>query len=158
MLRIAFITATILLVSIASLGQEKKPGKTSRGAEDTLIMGSAFLISKEGHLLTCSHCLTPETGIKEIKVVYNQREQTAKVLVNDKRHDFALLKLETAVEHALPICLEEPAQGSEVRAFGFPLANLLGGGMKVTRGSVAGKLEEKEKQWLQIEEIGRAHV
>jgi hypothetical protein len=141
-----FVTLA-LLVPTHSVSQDNK--------QNNNILGSAFLISSEGHLLTCAHCITSESKATpdSITVLYQNKEHAAKVLFNDKARDFALLKLDVSVKHALPICLEEPAQGSEVRAFGYPLAMMLGGGIKVTRGSVAGKVELERVKWLQIDAI-----
>lgn len=119
-------------------------------AEKQQIIGSSFLISPQGHLLTCSHVLF---GASSVTVIYQGKEVNAQVMEDDKVRDIALLKLDEKPLHCLPLYTGELEQGVEARAFGYPLARLLGSDIKVTRGSVSGFMKLKNSQIIQMDTL-----
>lgn len=115
---------------------------------DKQIIGTSFLISPEGHLLTCSHVAM---NAKSITVILEGKATQAELLQNNARADIALFKIDQKTPHYLPLFTGEIEQGQEVRAFGYPLAKFLGSELKVTRGSIAGFSTEKGYRLLQTD-------
>jgi hypothetical protein len=109
-----------LLVAIqASLGQEaQKP------------TGTGFVVDANGYLLTCEHVVRDAA---KVEVVIGEKTYEAAILVTDEKHDLALLEIKAK---GLPSCRvgnsNKVEVGEEVRAFGFPLASVLGTSVKVT--------------------------
>ena len=109
--------------------QQQGPRQESRS------LGSGFIISKEGHILTNEHVVE---GADEITVkLTDKREYKAKVIGTDKRTDIALIKIEPT--GALPaVKFGDPAKlkvGEWVIAIGSPF----GFENTVTAGIVSGK-------------------
>ena len=105
---------------------------------------SAFLVSKDGYLVTCEHCVR---HAKRVEVTLFGTVCEAKVVVSDPVHDLAILKIDEetieriAPEEFAPAGLSEsrPVKlAQDVRAIGFPLSSLLGSSVKITRGGIAG--------------------
>jgi serine protease Do len=110
---------------------ERQPGPR----QESRSLGSGFIISKDGYLLTNEHVVE---GADEITVkLTDKREYKAKVIGTDKRTDIALLKIEPT--GALPaVKFGDPAKlkvGEWVVAIGSPF----GFENTVTAGIVSGK-------------------
>ncbi|HQR09188.1 MAG TPA: serine protease [Gemmatales bacterium] len=116
--------------------------------DDKKIMGSSFLISAEGHLVTCAHVVAKASSIK---VMLDGKEVEAKVLENNVSKDIALLKIDASTPGFLPFFTGEIEQGIEARAFGYPLSTFLGSQIKVTRGTVAGFFRLRGNEVIQID-------
>jgi formylglycine-generating enzyme required for sulfatase activity len=98
--------------------------------------GTAFVVSPDGYLLTCHHVVE---DADKVEVTIGEKTYAATVLGVDARNDVALLKVEAKGLTALPLGNSNVvAIGLEVRACGFPLTSVLGDGIKVTRGTIAG--------------------
>ena len=98
--------------------QQQGPRQESRS------LGSGFIISKEGHILTNEHVVE---GADEITVkLTDKREYKAKVIGTDKRTDIALIKIEPT--GALPaVKFGDPAKlkvGEWVIAIGLSLIHI----------------------------------
>lgn len=117
-------------------------------ANDKQIMGSSFLISAEGHLVTCAHVVDKA---KSLNVILDGKEVEAKVLENNVSKDIALLKINASTPGYLPFFTGEIEQGIEARAFGYPLSTFLGSQIKVTRGTVAGFVRLRGNEVIQID-------
>jgi len=115
----------------------------SLGAQDGKSTGTAFVVNAEGYLLTCAHCVK-DAG--KVEVALGGQSYEAAVLGTDEPHDLAVLQISAKGLSALPLGNSNAVEvGEEVRAFGFPLASVLGANVKVTRGTVSG-IETKEAQ------------
>jgi len=83
-------------------------------------LGSGFVISKEGYILTNTHVVQ---GADEIQVVlFNTQEYPAKVIGTDAKTDIALIKIEPR-EELIPAALGDSElleQGAPVLAIGNP--------------------------------------
>jgi serine protease Do len=114
---------------------QQQPGPQQRPRQESRSLGSGFIISKDGFILTNEHVVE---GADEITVkLTDKREYKAKVVGTDKRTDIALIKIEPT--GALPtVKLGDPAKlkvGEWVIAIGSPF----GFENTVTAGIVSGK-------------------
>lgn len=111
--------------------------------------GTAFVITAEGHLLSCAHVVDRATIVN---VTIGNRSYPAQVIASDPVRDLALLKVEATNLH--PVKLADSGQvrlGQEVRVIGFPLSRLLGTGIKVTTGTVSGIVQNPTTEEFQID-------
>lgn len=110
--------------------------------------GTAFVVHTDGYLVTCEHVIR---SAAKVEVTLNQRTYPARVLAADRKHDLAVLKIEAQGLKALALGNSDQVQlAEEVRAVGFPLSDVLGTSVKITRGTVSGLVERGEKL-LQID-------
>jgi serine protease Do len=113
----------------------QQPGQPQGPRQESRSLGSGFIISKDGYILTNEHVVE---GADEITVkLTDKREYKAKVIGTDKRTDIALIKIEPT--GALPaVKFGDPAKlkvGEWVIAIGSPF----GFENTVTAGIVSGK-------------------
>ena len=113
----------------------QQPGPQQGPRQESRSLGSGFIISKDGFILTNEHVVE---GADEITVkLTDKREFRAKVIGTDKRTDIALIKIEPT--GALPaVKMGDPARlkvGEWVVAIGSPF----GFENSVTAGIVSGK-------------------
>lgn len=96
-------------------------------------MGSGFLISDDGYLITNHHVVG---SVTKVRVRWSDGlESTGEVIRSDKRRDVALVKVEPRGRPALALMRGTPAVGSGVYAVGTPLDQALQN--TVTRGIVS---------------------
>lgn len=102
-------------------------------------MGSGFVISSDGYLLTDQHVVGDSRYVR-VKFVTG-REANGEVVRSDRRRDVALVKLESDVYPHLPLGQSSRVEpGADVFAIGTPLAENFG--QTVTKGIVSGYGEE----------------
>lgn len=110
--------------------------------------GTAFVVHSDGYLVTCEHVIR---SAAKVEVTLNQKTYAARVLAADRKHDLAVLKIEAQGLKSLALGNSDQVQlAEEVRAVGFPLSDVLGTSVKVTRGTVSGLVDRGEKL-LQID-------
>jgi S1-C subfamily serine protease len=110
--------------------------------------GTAFVVHSDGYLVTCEHVIR---SAAKVEVTINQRTFPARVLAADRKHDLAVLKIDAKGLKALALGNSDQVQlAEEVRAVGFPLSDVLGTSVKVTRGTISGVVDRGEKL-LQID-------
>ncbi len=117
-----------------------------RAAQST---ATAFAISSDGYLLTCAHCVD---SLGSVSVNLAGTEYPAQIVARDVPRDLAVLKIDA--QELRPLALGRSAGLSldtDVRIAGYPLSDLLGESIKVTRGSVAGKLERDGLPRIQLD-------
>ena len=100
--------------------------------------GTAFVVSREGHLLTCAHVL----GANEQATVWLAgTNHEARIVHRDEKNDLALLKLITAIDRLpAPIPAAQSTNyplGQDVFTIGFPLSDILGSSPRLTKGLVS---------------------
>jgi hypothetical protein len=140
-----YVTALIFLVSLSASCHAQEPFKRTQEA----IIGSAFFVSKEGHLLTCEHCIKESL---DYSIFFQNKAYPAQVIYKDVKRDVAILKINAKTSEYLTIRSSIIPQGSDVRAFGYPLAFALGDQIKVTRGTLAGTAKViSNYEWLQVD-------
>jgi S1-C subfamily serine protease len=103
--------------------------------------GTGFVIAP-GYLLTNQHVIA---GPGRIVVLASggEDETPAELVAEDEEHDMALLRVAGAAAEAPPLALapSQAGRGARVAAFGYPLGNALGKGLKLTTGVVSGAPE-----------------
>lgn len=111
--------------------------------------GTGFFVSTDGYLVTCAHVIQ---GADKVDVEVNGKSYSAAVVAVEADDDLAILKIDA--EGLSPLSLADSSKvrlGEEVRAIGFPLSTVLGNGIKVTRGIVAGIVDREDGQRFQID-------
>lgn len=99
--------------------------------------GTGFVIHPDGIVVTCAHVVM---GATNIRALIGDSEQTATVIKFDEENDIALLRLnEGTFPHLKFASSDEVRLGQEARAIGYPLTDVLGETVKVTRGEVSGR-------------------
>jgi len=106
--------------------------------------GSGFVVSADGHVLTNHHVVK---GVERTLVQLPGMKEPlpARVLSEDTAGDLALLKVEVPSGSKLqPVCLSTTmlSRGAAVGAFGFPLGESVGSGIKLTTGVVSATAEQ----------------
>lgn len=108
-------------------------------------MGSGFVISPDGYVLTDQHVVGKTRYVKARFVT--GREVNGEVVRADRVRDVALIKLEADIYRCLPLGeSSRVGPGSEVFAIGTPLNEKFG--QTVTRGIVSGYGDEEGQRTL----------
>lgn len=111
--------------------------------------GTAFVVHPSGYLISCAHVVE---DADEVVIQLNQKEFIAEVLDVDPVTDLALLKIDAKKLPAIPLAGPDDAElGEDVRAVGFPLSDVLGTNVKVTKGTISGILQRDGQKQLQID-------
>lgn len=111
--------------------------------------GTAFVVHADGLLVTCAHVVR---GATKVDVSLGGKTYSGDVVGIDDKHDLALVRVAAKGLPALPLAKPEAARlAEEVRAIGFPLSDVLGNSVKVTRGSISGLVTQKDEKLLQID-------
>ena len=96
--------------------------------------GSGFLINSTGHLVSNNHV----AGVcKKVEAIYNNKILTVDLIANDKVNDLAVAKINTSKKTKHLNISSGSKFGEDIKVYGFPLANRLGSGLKVTKGIVS---------------------
>jgi S1-C subfamily serine protease len=101
--------------------------------------GSGFAIADGGLILTNNH-VVEGPGSLWVRIVGEEKEVRASVVATDAKHDIALIKLDAMPKTALkPMLLSSktPGPGTDIAVFGYPLGDVLGGGLKLTKGAIS---------------------
>ncbi len=102
--------------------------------------GTGFVVSSDGYLVSCAHVVE---GATDVEVVLNDIEYKGRVIALDKKNDLALLRINATDLPVLALADSEAVQlAQEVRAVGYPISDIVGESVKVTRGSIAGILDD----------------
>ncbi len=113
------------------------------------VVGSAFAVTARGDLITCAHVVR---RARTIEVALGGKTYAAEVVARDKVHDLAILRIDAQDLPTLPLADSDVIeQGDEVRAVGYPLTDVLGSGVKITRGTIAGIVTGKQMKQFQID-------
>jgi serine protease Do len=134
---------------LQSLGFEVVVKKRGEPLES---QGTGFIISREGHMLTCAHVLGPE---KIATVWIGGDRYEADLVDKDDDKDLALLKMRTpdgADFTPLPLTPGgHLSMGQEVFTMGFPLAEILGKKPRLNKGLISATVGMKDNpEQLQI--------
>ncbi len=119
--------------------QEREPQpdepKALPRTEKELSYGSAFVVSRQGFLLTNEHVIE---GCRNVELKLAQRVVTGRIVARDKSNDFALLKAPLPISSVATFRGGRNVRpGDSVVVIGFPLKGLLAEGPSVTTGVVS---------------------
>lgn len=111
--------------------------------------GTGFVIDSKGLILTAAHVVE---NASKIKVVLNDRAWDASILSIDKYHDIALLSIEASEIASLSISNSNKVLlGEDIRVAGYPLSDVIGTSLKITKGSISGIFPIETKKYFQID-------
>jgi S1-C subfamily serine protease len=96
--------------------------------------GTAFFISKKGHLLTNNHVVD---GCKVSKIIYNNNEYDTSLISTDKTLDLALLKAKVKPKTYLSFSSKEPKKRQRITLAGYPLGKGLSDDLKINDGRIS---------------------
>ncbi|MFO0940355.1 MAG: trypsin-like peptidase domain-containing protein [Pirellulales bacterium] len=132
---------------ISSFTARKK--KSPDSSEKQSGTGTAFVVNEAGWLVTCAHVVDNSTTVR---VRLGEKEFPAEVVGSDASNDLALLKINANNLQPLPLATSDGVDlGQEIRCVGFPLTDLLGKSVKVTRGAVSGKVRLNDRDLYQVD-------
>lgn len=115
---------------------EDLDGSNVLDIEEGQSTSTAFIVSPDGYLLTCAHCVQ---GARKVSVTFNGTEEPAEIIDTDYENDLALLKIDGDNLPAITLGKSHPVElAQDVRVIGYPLSDVLGSSVKITRGSIAG--------------------
>ena len=135
--------------SVAYIPMKVDPKTVGGNAEEGDGSGTAFVVSPDGVLVTCAHVVQ---GAIDIQVFLAGQQYAAKVLAYEPEKDLAIVRIEASGLPALGAAAGSTvAIGQDVRAVGFPLSDVLGESVKVTRGTIAGIIEKQDRRLFQID-------
>jgi len=105
--------------------------------------GTGFVIHKN-FVLTNRHVVVDDSlgraDVVHLSIPSGPRktdEMRAEIVAVAGEHDLAILRCDELTLPAVPLSAELPRLGTEVMALGYPMADLLGKSLKVTRGSIS---------------------
>ncbi|KAA1262347.1 putative serine protease HhoB precursor [Rubripirellula obstinata] len=111
--------------------------------------GTGFVIHPDGFVVTCAHVVK---GARAIRATVGGRTVNAMVMKMDTENDLAILRLESKRLPYLKIADSDRVRlGQDVRAIGYPMMDVLGKTIKVTKGEVSGRGGPAGADGLQID-------
>lgn len=99
-------------------------------------LGSGFIISSDGYIVTNNHVVAEADEIK-VKLLSREKPYDAKVIGRDQETDLALLKIEAG--NSLPVLEFGNSEGTRVGEWVLAIGNPFGLGHTVTAGIISGK-------------------
>ena len=97
--------------------------------------GTAFFVTKKGHVITNFHVVE---GCKDrSKIVYQDNEVKVKLIAKDKYLDLALLKADIENKHYIVISNKSPKKLQRIIAAGYPFGKELSDDLKFTSGIIS---------------------
>lgn len=107
----------------------------TKKSESTSTTGTAFLVNKQGHLLTNAHVVNQ---CKTIKVYSENATTLATIVARDEKNDMAIIKTDVW-SYAKPMQFSKQGVGlgQDIYAIGYPLPTLLALDLQMTKGNVS---------------------
>ncbi len=123
--------------------------RKARSVDEVTGTGTAFVVHRDGLLVTCAHVVE---GAKSIEVKFGTESYVGELVAIDSVRDLAVLRIDARNLTELPMGDSSTLElAEEVRAVGFPLASQLGESIKITRGTLSGRVSEPSGELLQID-------
>jgi S1-C subfamily serine protease len=132
------------------LAQTLKFLQDAAGKLNIVNVGSGFAVAPGGYLLTNYHVVEEirESGVRlSVHGVADQQPLPAEVVATAPERDLALVRVSNAAGAGLmplPISSKPLARGESVAAFGYPLGEAVGKGVKLTTGYVSATHEQTD--------------
>jgi S1-C subfamily serine protease len=118
------------LAAMSKSGSGSVSGSSKSGAS-----GSAFFINNKGNIITNNHVVERCGG--PVKVLYNKKEYSAKVLSKDGNLDLAVLSSDIKPNQYLKLSKKSGDKLDRVVAAGYPLGYKISDELKLTAGIVS---------------------
>ncbi|TWT84261.1 putative serine protease HtrA [Planctomycetes bacterium CA13] len=130
-------------------GTGNRPTITATDDEVDEGSGTGFVIHPQGIIVTCAHVVQ---GATSIQATIGDSELSATVIKLDFENDLAVLRLNKDDLPYLKLANSDQVRlAQEVRALGYPLSDVLGESIKVTKGEVSGRGGPDGADGLQID-------
>jgi S1-C subfamily serine protease len=145
--------ATIYTPADKDLREAVAEAKLAVQNKDVLSSGTGFVISPAGYILTNHHVIEGE-GKVVVRLPKSKETIPAEVIAQDADRDMALLKVTFPADlkmGAVPVAAVEAGRGAPVAAFGFPLGDAIGSGLKLTTGVVSALPDESESAMILLD-------
>jgi S1-C subfamily serine protease len=111
--------------------------------------GTAFAITRDGHLVTCAHVVHRAT---KITAHFGSKSYEAEVVAYDADCDLAILKVDAEDLACLGFFDSDKVQlAQDIRVVGYPLSDVLGESVKMSRGTVSGIIRREDENRFQID-------
>lgn len=132
-----------------SLSRESAPAEFAAQQQSGQGSGSGFVVTPDGYIVTCAHVVE---GSTRLEAVLGTQTYPAQVVAFDKEHDLAVIHVIASNLPTVPLANSDTVQlAEEVRAVGYPLSNLLGESVKITRGTIAGVVSTSGNKLFQVD-------
>jgi len=141
------ISANKLVDQINITSSQTKKSKPSK--ETTLSLGSGFIISADGIILTACHVIKDR---KKIFVSQSDGNLPVQIVAKDEQNDIAILKCDGLTSKTyLSFSKAEPKQGDKISTFGFPHSNIEGRDCKYSSGEISSLIGlGSDKRYLRL--------
>lgn len=116
--------------------EQERSRATQKPAKLGSTTGTGFIISRDGHIITCNHVIADSL---DIEILIGNNHYRADVIDSDEYNDLALLKITNTDSpmSPLPLSTGNSAQmGESVFTIGFPNPSIQGRNAKMTRGEI----------------------
>ncbi|MFL5340599.1 MAG: trypsin-like peptidase domain-containing protein [Gemmataceae bacterium] len=111
--------------------------------------GTGFVVNSNGWVVTCAHVVRDAT---KIDVTVGGKTYPAQVVALNNSADVALIRIAAQGLPTLALADSDAADlGQDVWALGFPLSDVLGSNLKVTRGTLSGINTRGTRRVLQVD-------
>ena len=107
---------------------------SSKTSSNSKASGSAFFINKKGNIVTNFHVV--EGCNDQSKIMYKDKEYSAKLIASDKKLDLALLKADLNNKDYLKFSYD-PEKMQKIYAAGYPFGKYLSDDLKFTDGIIS---------------------
>jgi len=97
--------------------------------------GTAFFVNNKGNIVTNNHVVERCSG--PVKLFYNKKEHTAKIVAKDGNLDLAVLSSDVKPSQYLKLSKKSGDKLDRVIAAGYPLGHKISDELKVTSGIVS---------------------
>ncbi|HQU42098.1 MAG TPA: trypsin-like peptidase domain-containing protein [Pirellulales bacterium] len=132
-----------------TLSREAAPPEFAAHQKSGQGSGSGFVVTSDGYVVTCAHVVE---GSTKIDVAVAGQSYPGQVFAFDKAHDLAVVRIIGSNLPTVPLGNSEAVElAQEVRAVGFPLSNVLGDSVKITRGTLAGIVNTDGRKLFQVD-------
>ncbi|MDA1014542.1 MAG: trypsin-like peptidase domain-containing protein [Planctomycetota bacterium] len=126
----------------------KAPGNRV-ALEPQTATGTGFVVASNGYLMTCAHVVEDAT---KIEVALGGKTYTGQVVAQNIPRDLALVKIDAVDLPVVPLGDSSKVQlAQEIRAIGFPLSDVLGNNVKVTKGTISGLNDQPDGRVFQVD-------
>ena len=113
--------------------------------------GTGFVVAPN-YILTNRHVVADSDGLSIVDPSDPKRLFHGELVATAKDFDLAIIRCKDLNAPALPLRTTQIPRGSEVMALGFPISNIVGRGLKSTRGSVTG-MPSKETEGMMVLDV-----
>ncbi len=116
-------------------------------------VGTGFVVSSDGYVLT-NHHVVEDARKLAVRLPNRKTDLPVTVMAQDSERDMALLKFDVPAGvkfKPVTISAVDIGRGARVGAFGFPLSETVGSGLKLTTGVVSATAEQRRDKMMLLD-------